>query len=119
MNRSETDQLYSLSAIDGRYRSKLESLSPIVSEAGLIRYRIRVEAEWLLHLSESPAIDFKLSAKAAQKLAAIAREVSSEGLLRVKDFEKTTNHDVKAVEYYLREVLEGEEARTHAFIHFA
>jgi adenylosuccinate lyase len=118
LNRSETDQLYSLSAIDGRYRSKLEALAPIVSEAGLIRYRLRVEAEWLLHLSASPALDFVLSPQAERTLTAIARDVPTAGLLRVKELEKTTNHDVKAVEYYLREVLAGEEPRTHAFIHF-
>ncbi len=119
MKRSESDQLYSLSAIDGRYRGKLESLAPLVSEAALIQYRLRVEAEWLLHLSETSALDFQLSEKAVKKLESVVSGVSAEGLLRVKEFEKTTNHDVKAVEYYLREVLEGEEARTHAFIHFA
>jgi adenylosuccinate lyase len=119
LNRSETEQLYSISAVDGRYRSKLDKLSPLVSEAALISYRLRVEAEWLLHLSESPEIDFQLSSTAQQKLTAVIKEADPKGLLRVKELEKTTNHDVKAVEYYLREVLVGENDRTLAFIHFA
>ncbi|MBC7531302.1 MAG: adenylosuccinate lyase [Oligoflexus sp.] len=119
MNRSETEQLYSISAVDGRYRSKLEKLAPLVSEAALISYRLRVEAEWLLHLSESPEIDFQLSAVATKKLTGVIKEADPKGLLRVKELEKTTNHDVKAIEYYLRELLVGEDDRTMAFIHFA
>ncbi len=119
MNRSEIEQLYALSAVDGRYRSKLETLAPLVSEAGLIRYRLRVEAEWLLHLAETPLVDFSLSANAQIKLRAVIREVHPDQLLRVKELEKTTNHDVKAVEYLLREILAGEPPRTLAFIHFA
>ena len=119
MHRSDTAQLYSLSAIDGRYRGKLEALTPLVSEAALISYRLRVEAEWLLHLSQAAVIDFTLSETATRRLSAVAQGVEASGLLRVKDFEMTTNHDVKAVEYYLREVLEGESDRTLAFIHFA
>ena len=119
MNRSETEQLYSISAVDGRYRSKLEKLAALVSEAALISYRLRVEAEWLLHLSESPEIDFQLSAVATKKLRGVIKEADPKGLLRVKELEKTTNHDVKAIEYYLRELLVGEDDRTMAFIHFA
>ena len=119
MNRSETEQLYSISAVDGRYRSKLEKLAALVSEAALISYRLRVEAEWLLHLSESPEIEFQLSAVATKKLRGVIKEADPKGLLRVKELEKTTNHDVKAIEYYLRELLVGEDDRTMAFIHFA
>ncbi|MBC7659001.1 MAG: adenylosuccinate lyase [Chitinophagaceae bacterium] len=119
MNRSETEQLYSISAVDGRYRTKLEKLAPLVSEAALITYRLRVEAEWLLHLSETAAIDFQLSPGAVKTLLNIIKEPEPKGLLRVKELEKTTNHDVKAIEYYLREVLSGENDRTLAFIHFA
>ncbi len=119
MNRSEIEQLYSISAVDGRYRSKLEKLAPLVSEAALISYRLRVEAEWLLHLADSPDIDFELTALATQRLKGVIKAVDPIGLQRVKDLEKTTNHDVKAIEYYLRELLVGENHRTMAFVHFA
>ena len=119
LNRSETEQLYSISAVDGRYRNKLEALSPLVSEAALISYRLRVEAEWLLHLAAHTEIDFELSPVATKTLTAVIETVDPKGLLRVKELEKTTNHDVKAIEYYLRELLVGENDRTMAFIHFA
>ncbi len=123
MNRHDTDQLFAISAVDGRYRPKLEALAPHLSEAGLIRYRLRVEAEWLLHLAQTEGVqqDLRLSPPVQEVLETLAAQAPATAFQRVKDLEKTTNHDVKAVEYYLREALEevGAEAQVLAFIHFA
>lgn len=121
MTRSDQEQLFAISAVDGRYRSKLEDLAPLVSEAGLIRYRLRVEAEWLLHLADADEVreDLKLSESARKTLKRLIAEPDVSAFLRIKELEKTTNHDVKAVEYYLRESLENESNAVKAFIHFA
>ncbi len=123
LNRSLDPQLFALSAVDGRYRSKLEALSPLVSEAGLISYRLRVEAEWLLHLAAVPelASELRLNPKVQDALRRLIENVPEAACARVKTLEQTTNHDVKAVEYYLRETLSeaGADPRTLAFIHFA
>lgn len=121
MTRSDQEQLFAISAVDGRYRSKLEDLAPLVSEAGLIRYRLRVEAEWLLHLADSDEVrdDLKLSDSARATLKRLISEPDVSAFLRIKELEKTTNHDVKAVEYYLRESLASESDKVKAFIHFA
>lgn len=123
MIRSLQEQLFALSAIDGRYRPKLEVLAPLLSEAGLMSFRIRVEAEWLLHLSEHLALPGELDLSPASRalLQQLVKSAPEAAILRIKELEKTTNHDVKAVEYYLREVLTatGANAKTLAFIHFA
>ncbi|SMF22262.1 adenylosuccinate lyase [Pseudobacteriovorax antillogorgiicola] len=122
MNTLE-NQLFAVSAVDGRYRSKVEELAPLTSEAGLIANRIRVEAAWLLHLDECPEIhgDLNLPASIKPVLAELVTGPSQEAFISVKDYEKTTNHDVKAVEYYLRDVLKnhGCDDQQLAFIHFA
>ena len=111
-----------LSSLDGRYSSKLESLSPIVSEKGLIEARVRVEAEWLLYLDDvlgdrGP----RLTDKTRESLVGLGKGISTEEALSVKEIERTTNHDVKAVEYFIRDALEkvGADDRAQAFIHFA
>ena len=119
-------QLSSLSAIspvDGRYGSKTASLRPIFSEYGLIKNRVIVEIRWLQKLAENPAIEevAPLSDTANALLNDIASSFSEEDALRVKEIERTTNHDVKAVEYLLKEKI-ADNAELHAiteFIHFA
>ena len=119
-------QLSSLSAIspvDGRYGSKTASLRPIFSEYGLIKNRVIVEIRWLQKLAENPAIEevAPLSDTATALLNEIASSFSEEDALRVKEIERTTNHDVKAVEYLLKEKI-ADNAELQAiteFIHFA
>lgn len=123
MNRSEHEQLFAVSALDGRYRPKVEGLVPYVSEAGLIAYRLRVEAEWLLHLAETPGVkdDYTLHTRAREVLQHLSKGAPDAAFSRIKELERTTNHDVKAVEYYLREALTATDvdSRALAFIHFA
>ena len=114
--------LEALSPLDGRYAAQTESLRPFFSEAALIKFRVHVEIEWLLMLSQCDEVpdvrDFTLDE--IKTLRRISVEFSSDDAARVKAIEKTTNHDVKAVEYFLKEQLEGttlEDARE--WIHFA
>ena len=115
--------LTAISPIDGRYANKVDALRPIFSEYGLIRYRVEVEVRWLQALaaeakiSEVPA----LSSEANAVLNAIVSQFSEADAQAVKDIEKTTNHDVKAVEYLLKQKIQS-NAELHAvneFIHFA
>jgi adenylosuccinate lyase len=115
--------LTSISPIDGRYASKVDALRPIFSEYGLIRYRVEVEVRWLQALAAEPKIVEvpALSANATTVLNSIVGDFSEAEAQEVKDIEKTTNHDVKAVEYFLKERIKG-NAELHAvneFIHFA
>jgi adenylosuccinate lyase len=91
--------------IDGRYRSRTRILSKYFSEAALIRYRLHAEIEWYLALAANPAIDAlpELNARQIQQLRALASDFSLADARRVKQFEVETNHDVKAVEYFLKE----------------
>ena len=115
--------LTALSPLDGRYRSKLEPLAAYFSEAGLIRERIRVELVWLKGLSDEQGIGelspFSASARALLDEAVAKFDVAQAE--RVKVIEETTNHDVKAIEYWLQERFAGapEIARAAQFIHFA
>jgi adenylosuccinate lyase len=112
-----------LSPIDGRYADKVEPLRSILSEFGLIRYRVLVEVRWLQALAAEPKIAEvpPLSAGARDALDRIVSEFSVEGAERVKTIERTTNHDVKAVEYFLKEKIAGhaELEAVSEFIHFA
>ena len=115
--------LTAISPIDGRYASKVDALRPIFSEYGLIRYRVEVEVRWLQALaSEAKIIEVPtLSAAANSVLNDIVSNFSEADAQAVKDIEKTTNHDVKAVEYFLKEKIKN-NAELHAvneFIHFA
>jgi adenylosuccinate lyase len=115
--------LTDLSPIDGRYADKVEPLRGILSEFGLIRYRVLVEVRWLQALAaESAIIEVPpLSPEARAVLDGIANTFCVEDAERVKRIERTTNHDVKAVEYFLKEKIAGNgelEAITE-FIHFA
>jgi adenylosuccinate lyase len=115
--------LTALSPLDGRYRKSGAKLAPYFSEFGLIRYRVRVEIEWLKALAAEPAIAEvpAFSAATVAELDALASGFSVADAEAVKAIEKTTNHDVKAVEYFLKERLAGnaEVMRVKEFIHFA
>ncbi len=100
----ELNALTAISPIDGRYRSQLAILSPYFSEFGLIRYRVRVEVEYFLFLAEKKIIKLPAKIKAA-KLRAIYEDFTEEDALSIKKIERTTNHDVKAVEYFLKDKL--------------
>ncbi len=115
--------LTALCPLDGRYHGKVAALKPIFSEYGLIHHRVRVEVCWLQHLAEHPDIA-ELSAfddRENDFLHAIVENFNESDAARVKEIEATTNHDVKAVEYFLKEKLEGMPslARVGEFIHFA
>ncbi len=115
--------LTAISPIDGRYASKVEDLRPIFSEFGLIRYRVLVEIRWLQALSAHPEITEVpvLSEQALDFLNTLAADFNENEAQRVKEIEKTTNHDVKAIEYFLKEKIKGhsELENISEFIHFA
>lgn len=115
--------LTAISPIDGRYASKVEDLRPIFSEFGLIRFRVQVEVRWLQALAKHKQITEvpNFSATANKALDTIVTDFSEADAQRVKDIESTTNHDVKAVEYFLKEKI-ADNAELNAvseFIHFA
>jgi len=119
----ELSALSAISPVDGRYGSKVESLRPIFSEFGLIKYRVTVEVRWLQKLAETDAIAEvpAFSAEATAVLNAIVSEFNEDDALAIKKIEATTNHDVKAVEYFLKEKI-ADNAELNAvteFIHFA
>ncbi|HEX4879771.1 MAG TPA: adenylosuccinate lyase [Limnobacter sp.] len=114
--------LNALSPLDGRYQSKVASLRPLLSEAGFMHHRVIVEIEWLKALAnagfgELPAF----SPKALQALESIKNNFSEADAQRIKEFEATTNHDVKAVEYFIKEKFQSDEELKKAaeFVHFA
>ena len=115
--------LTALSPLDGRYHSKLAALRDTFSELGLIRQRVRVEIEWLKALSASPAIKEvpSFSRATLAQLDAVAAKFSEADGEKVKAIEAKTNHDVKAIEYFLRDKLAGnrEVTKVAEFIHFA
>lgn len=114
----ELNALSAISPIDGRYRSQLASLAPYFSEFGLIRYRVRIEVEYFLFLAEKKVITLPAKVKPA-KLRAIYQDFTETDAQRIKEIERTTNHDVKAVEYFLKEKLEGHGAgESVEWIHF-
>ena len=114
--------LTALSPLDGRYHSKVASLRTIFSEFGLIRRRVQVEVAWLKALSENTQIPevHALSAQAAGFLDELVETFSEQDAAEVKEIEATTNHDVKAVEYFLKSKVEGSEelSAMSEFIHF-
>lgn len=115
--------LTAISPIDGRYASKTESLRPIFSEFGLIRHRVLVEVRWLQLLAELPEIEEvpHFSTHANGILESIIDKFDEADAQRVKNIERTTNHDVKAVEYFLKERIAGnaELEAVQEFFHFA
>lgn len=115
--------LTALSPIDGRYASKVDSLRPYLSEFGLIHARVTVEVRWLQTLANHTDIHEiqPFSAATNERLDAIVANFSEADAMRIKDIERTTNHDVKAVEYFLKEKIADIDALKDAgeFIHFA
>ena len=119
----ELSALSAISPVDGRYGSKVAALRPIFSEFGLIKYRVTVEVRWLQKLANNALITEvpTFSERADQFLDAIVTNFSEQDALRIKTIEATTNHDVKAVEYFLKEKI-ADNQELHAineFIHFA
>lgn len=112
--------LNAISPIDGRYRSKTKSLSPYFSEEALIKYRIQVEIEYFISLCELPLpqlVDFNPSL--FEELRSIYLHFSPEDALAVKEIENITNHDVKAVEYFIKKEFDKLELQNYKeFIHF-
>ncbi|MDE0949107.1 MAG: adenylosuccinate lyase [Candidatus Thioglobus sp.] len=117
------DNLTSISPIDGRYSDKTSPLKPIFSEFGLIKYRLLVEVRWLEAMSNNPNISEvpTFSPKSNAALLAIADNFSLDDAKSIKEIERTTNHDVKAVEYFLKEKVSliPELQKVSEFIHFA
>ncbi|HEY0179491.1 MAG TPA: adenylosuccinate lyase [Dokdonella sp.] len=115
--------LLALSPLDGRYAAKAAALRPIFSEFGLMHRRVRVELHWLLALADEPAITEvpPLSAAARAALLAIDARFGEDDGARIKAIEGTTNHDVKAVEYFIKEKIAGdaELGAVKEFVHFA
>jgi len=117
-----TDPLFSLSPLDGRYAGKVDELKTYFSEAGLMRYRIVVEVEWFIHLCNTVKLSGtkQLTSTQTNNLRDIYTNFDLIAAKRVKEIEKTTNHDVKAIEYYIKETLKGSGLeRYFEFIHFA
>lgn len=116
------DTLTAISPIDGRYASKCGELNGIFSEYGLVRRRVLVECAWLEALCDEREIPEckALSAAERKALRAIASDFSVADAARVKEIERTTNHDVKAVEYFLKEKVSGTSLEKRGeFVHFA
>lgn len=114
------DRLKAISPVDGRYGERVAELIPFFSEFGLIRYRVMVEAEYFIALSKASLPQFEgLTEERAQQMTAIYRDFTPADAASVKEKEKVTNHDVKAVEYYVKEkaVSMGLE-RWAEFVHF-
>ncbi|OFS82401.1 MULTISPECIES: adenylosuccinate lyase [Oligella] len=114
--------LNALSPIDGRYATRADALRPFLSEAGFMAHRVEVEVAWLKALAEAglpelPAFD----AEAVAVLDGLVSDFSEDCAVRIKEIEKTTNHDVKAVEYFLKEKVADHQrlAAAAEFIHFA
>ncbi|QYF95523.1 adenylosuccinate lyase [Massilia sp. PAMC28688] len=114
--------LSALSPLDGRYAAKTDKLRPILSEAGFMHHRVKVEISWLQALSEAGFAEIKpFSAQANAVLERMAADFSEQDAARIKEIEAVTNHDVKAVEYWLKEQVKDvpELLAATEFIHFA
>ena len=114
--------LSALSPLDGRYASKTDALRPLLSEAGFMHHRVKVEISWLIALSEAGFAELPpFSAAAATMLNKLASDFTEEDAARIKAIEAVTNHDVKAVEYWLKEKVQHlpELVAASEFIHFA
>lgn len=113
-------ELNAISPIDGRYRSKTKSLSPYFSEEALIKYRVLVEIEYFISLCQIPLPQLaNLNTNVFENLRDIYRNFSTQDALWIKETEKTTNHDVKAVEYFIKNAFEEFQLSEYKeFIHF-
>ncbi|MDR2815637.1 MAG: adenylosuccinate lyase [Proteiniphilum sp.] len=112
------DQLTAISPVDGRYRDKTADLDAFFSEYALIRYRVQVEIDYFISLCEEGILPLK-DEGAFEQLRVLYRNFSEEDARQIKEIEKTTNHDVKAVEYFLKEKFDVLQLSDHKeFIHF-
>ena len=112
--------LNAISPIDGRYRGKTKNLSPFFSEEALIRYRVRVEIEYFIALCELPLPQLKsFNPSLFEELRSIYQHFTADDAVEIKDIEKTTNHDVKAVEYFIKKEFDKLQLQEYKeFIHF-
>ncbi|HNR84272.1 lyase family protein, partial [Ottowia sp.] len=118
----ELSPLTAVSPLDGRYAAKLTPLRPLMSELGYMRYRVQVELTWFVALSDAGFAEFPpLSAAARAHLQGLLANFSEADGAAIKAIEKTTNHDVKAVEYWIKSKFEGQPELQAAseFVHFA
>ncbi len=119
----ELSALTAISPVDGRYQNKADVLRPIFSEYGLFRFRVLVEIEWLKKLSKNPNIKEieSFSANSISLLDNIKNNFSIDDAKQIKKIEKITNHDMKAVEYFIREKIQSDPKLKNVsqFIHFA
>ena len=117
------EHLTSITALDGRYRSKVSELDIFVSEFGLLKYRTLVELRWFAHMALTPGIDElpPLSSAVLTELERRSNDFNLNDAAAIKAFEQTTNHDVKACEYFVKEIISGiPEIQQHVeFVHFA
>jgi adenylosuccinate lyase len=119
---ASSSTLSALSPLDGRYAAKTDKLRPILSEAGFMHHRVKVEIAWLQALSQAGFAELKpFSAEASALLDKLAADFSESDAARIKEIEAVTNHDVKAVEYWLKEQVKDvpELVAASEFIHFA
>jgi adenylosuccinate lyase len=118
----QTSELTALSPLDGRYAARLAPLRALLSEAGFMRFRVQVEVEWLIALSDAGLPELAaFSDDARRRLRALVDGFGVAQAARIKDIERVTNHDVKAVEYFLKESVRDapELVQASEFIHFA
>ena len=119
----QLSELTAITSVDGRYHSKTKQFGAIFSEYGLIKHRLLVELKWLVHLSQTEGINevSRLDQKDIDWVMSIYDNFTPEEAQKVKDIEATTNHDVKAVEYYIKEQLSThvELNKVKEFVHFA
>lgn len=121
-NPASSAALFALSPLDGRYARQVSALAPIFSEAGFMRRRLQVEVAWLIALSDAGLAEFSpLSAQSRSVLNCLVDNFDADSAQRIKAIEATTNHDVKAVEIFIREAVQGKPdlERAIEFIHFA
>lgn len=116
----ELSALTAISPIDGRYRSQVDVLAPYFSELGLIHYRVRIEIEYFIALCEWPIPQLAgVDTTQFSALRTLYETFSEADALRIKEIERTTNHDVKAVEYFIKEKLKGSPVEPFLeFVHF-
>jgi adenylosuccinate lyase len=122
MSAAPSSPLTALSPLDGRYAAKLDALRPLLSEFGLMQRRVQVEVEWFIALSDAGFAEFEPLSEAARSLLhGLVMRFGEADAQAIKDIEKTTNHDVKAVEYWLKSRFEdsAELKAAGEFVHFA
>jgi adenylosuccinate lyase len=122
MTTTDYSAISALSPLDGRYAAKVAALRPLLSEFGLMHRRVQVEVEWFIALSDAGFKEFKpLSSAARARLRRLVKKFSEADAEEIKAIERTTNHDVKAVEYWIKRSFEGQPELLAAseFVHFA